>query len=190
MTKIFGDFFYLENSHEYLTMKFSPNRLSIQDRWRNNGLSADFLADYWTTFFPAYDHSSQKKQQQIKNVIGYIANELLENTMKFHCAETDVPISMTLHLCPHELFFYISNCVDAQAGEKFQKYINILLTENIEELYLKQLESNALDETHTISQMGLLTILHDYHAKLAWKFETIQDRVSYQLVITKIQLAI
>lgn len=46
-------------------------------------------------------------------MIGYIANELLENTMKFHCVESDVPISITLHLCPHELFFYISNCVDA-----------------------------------------------------------------------------
>jgi hypothetical protein len=75
---IFGDYYDIEDSQEYLTINFSPNRLSIQDRWRNNGLSADFLADYWSTFFPADDSLVQGTSKHARNIVGYIANELLE----------------------------------------------------------------------------------------------------------------
>ena len=30
---------------EYLTLAFSPTSAPLRSRWRNNGLSADFLAD-------------------------------------------------------------------------------------------------------------------------------------------------
>lgn len=40
-----------ESGREFLNLSFSPSSLSIQQRWRNNGLSADFVADYMTTFF-------------------------------------------------------------------------------------------------------------------------------------------
>ena len=38
---------------EYLTLVFSPVSVPLRSRWRNNGLSADFLGDYVTTFLPA-----------------------------------------------------------------------------------------------------------------------------------------
>jgi hypothetical protein len=31
---------------EYLTLAFSPLSAPLRSRWRNNGLSADFLGDY------------------------------------------------------------------------------------------------------------------------------------------------
>ena len=80
MTQIFGDFKEMENSrHEYLKISFSPTSRPLQQRWRNNGLSADFLADYLSTFFPGEDSSSQERQAEIKDAVNFIANELLEN---------------------------------------------------------------------------------------------------------------
>lgn len=188
MARIFGEYFDIDTSQEYLTINFSPNRLSITNRWRNNGLSADFLADYWSTFFPSDDYSSQKNAMHIKNIVGYIANELLENGMKFHCKTSDLPISISIHLFPDELILYMKNCVDATASERFQAYITMILNEDIEELYLRQLENNAQETEHTTSQMGFLTMVHDYQASLAWKFEPLSEPHGAQQVSTMVRL--
>ncbi len=70
---------------ESLLLRFSPSLLPPQQRWRNNGLSADFLADYVTTFFPKdeADPASAERQSTVKGAVNYIANELLENAMKY-----------------------------------------------------------------------------------------------------------
>lgn len=190
MTMIFGDYYDIEDSQEYLTINFSPNQLSIQDRWRNNGLSADFLADYWSTFLPADDSVAKKKSIHTKNIVGYIANELLENAMKFHCTDANSPISISIHLFPDGLIFYMGNCVEESIAERFQDYIRVLLSENIEDLYLRQLENNAKDPDHTTSRMGFLTMMHDYQAKVGWKFIAIPDCQSRQQVSTMVRLTL
>ena len=88
MAEIFGDFIdYLPSSQEFLIIGFSPSSTPLKQRWRNNGLSADFLADYLTTFFPGKedDPNTIQRQAEVKNAVSYIANELLENAMKFNC---------------------------------------------------------------------------------------------------------
>ena len=53
MKRTFGEFSELnEKDGEYLKIGFLPNSIPLQQRWRNNGLSADFLAGYVSTFFP------------------------------------------------------------------------------------------------------------------------------------------
>jgi len=47
MIQLFGDFKEEPvNSKEYLELGFSPSSMSLKHRWRNNGLSADFLAPF------------------------------------------------------------------------------------------------------------------------------------------------
>ncbi len=190
MAKIFGNYADVADSHEYLTLRFSPHQFSIQDRWRNNGLSADFLADYWTTFFPANDSSSLRRQAHVKNALSYIANELLENTMKFHCDASEKPISITLHLFPEKLLFYVTNCVEPPVAERFQDYIRTLLASDIEQRYFEQLETSAKDTTHSFSGMGYLTMIHDYEAELGWKFDDSPENPDRQQVTTMVHLPI
>lgn len=52
MTQIFGYYVDKPLSQDELSLRFSPSSIPIKDRWRNNGLSADFMADYLTAFFP------------------------------------------------------------------------------------------------------------------------------------------
>lgn len=187
MQKIFGDFIEQANGDEYLVIHFSPTSMPLQQRWRNSGLSADFLAEYWATFFPAHDVPTRNKQLEVKGAINYIANELLENVMKFSYQPADYPVSLGLYLYTHEFRFYASNAVDPEIVEDFQQRVQTLLTENLQELYLQQVEKNAASNTGG-SQLGLLTMLNDYGARVAWKFETPSDKPGVVVVTTMVQL--
>jgi hypothetical protein len=167
--------------------------LSIQERWRNNSLSADFLANYWGTFFPAHPSESlHHHRTEVQDTVSYIANELLENAIKFSYEPAKIPIKIGIYLSTHLLQFYVSNSVDPQMVEPFQHYIHKLLTEDPGELYIRQLERNAEEENSTESRLGFLTLLNDYEAKLGWKFETIQQEESRKSIVvtTMVELEI
>lgn len=75
MTQMYGEFCELnEGNGEYLKIGFQPNSVPLQQRWRNNGLSADFLAGYVSTFFPVEEDISAERQNEIKDAVSYIAN--------------------------------------------------------------------------------------------------------------------
>jgi Uncharacterized protein conserved in bacteria len=129
MIEIFGDFIERKNSQEYLIVGFSPSSIPLKQRWRNNGLSADFLADYLTTFFPGNqdDSSSLTRQAEIKSAVSYIANELLENAMKFNDENSQYPINIKLQLKKDGLIFSVANSISPLTVGKFQRYIQKLL---------------------------------------------------------------
>ncbi|NJM22645.1 MAG: hypothetical protein HC907_30025 [Richelia sp. SM1_7_0] len=50
MTQIFGEFIEKHPTKEKLTLEFLPDSISVEEFWRNNDLSANFIADFLTTF--------------------------------------------------------------------------------------------------------------------------------------------
>ena len=97
MAQIFGEFIEQQGADgEYLKIGFSPTSLPIQQCWRNNGLSADFLADYLSTFFLGEDATSAERQAEVKGAVSYVANELLENAMKFSYAPSHHAIRLAI----------------------------------------------------------------------------------------------
>lgn len=191
MKKTFGKFIKPEDGEEYLIIRFSPTAVPLQNRWRNNGLSADFLAEYWSTFFPAYNLASPLKQNEIKGGISYIANELLENMMKFSYAPANYPASLGLYLYSADFRFYGSNAINPANVANFQARIQKLLTEETAELYMLQIEKNASFPDPASSGLGLLTMLNDYEAKLAWQFEELlqPNRDKHVMVTTMVTLS-
>ena len=171
MTQIFGHFIARKDDQgEYLKIGFSPTSLPIQQRWRNNGLSADFLADYLSTFFPGDDHAAAERQTELKGTISYVANELLENAMKFSYAPSQHAIGLAMYLEPDAVSLYVTNSVDPHTVTSFQQIIERLLTGDIDTLYLEQLTYNAESDSADDSGLGYLTMLHDYGVALAWQF--------------------
>src|SRR5687768_13187016 len=163
MTQRFGNFIEREaGSGEYLKIGFSPASMPLQQRWRNNGLSADFLADYLITFFPGEDPNSAERQAEIKDAVSYMANELLENAMKFSYAPSQHTVSIEMFLEADVISLYATNSLDPATLEGFQAYIQRLLTEDPDELYMEQLERNAAAGDAGVSGVGFLTKLHDY----------------------------
>lgn len=192
MIQTFGDFIELPASQEYLIIGFSPSSIPLKQRWRNNGLSADFMADYLATFFPGNedDTSTIDRQAEIKSAVSYIANELLENAMKFNNETSEYPIDIKLQLESDGVIFSVVNSISPQAVDKFQAYIQQLLASEPSELYIQQLEKNAVEESCTDSGLGLLTMLTDYTAKIGWKFQTVHQDPEVIAVTTMVQLRV
>ncbi|MCY7384556.1 MAG: DUF6272 family protein [Microcoleus sp. CAN_BIN18] len=192
MIQTFGDFIEPTPSQEYLIIGFSPSSIPLKQRWRNNGLSADFLADYLTSFFPGNEDepSTINRQAEIKSAVSYIANELLENAMKFNDETSDYPIDIKLQLESDGVIFSVANSISPKAVNKFQAYIQQLLACEPSELYIEQLEKNAADDNCTGSGLGLLTMLSDYTTKIGWKFQTVQKEPEVIAVTTMVQLRV
>lgn len=174
MVQIFGDFNEksIENS-EFLMLGFSPNSVSTKRRWENNSLSADFLADYLTTFVPIDDNdpTTSERQEELEGAVSYIANELLENAMKFS-SEQFYPVSLQVHLYDDHLVLSLTNSISQKNLESFQEFLEELLNNDPQELYIRRMQKLQLDDNQKISRLGLLTMINDYNAKIGWKFES------------------
>ena len=189
--QILGDFIQnLPPSQEYLILSFSPSSIPLRQRWRNNCLSADFLADYLSTFFLGNNdrQPDSDKQAEVKSAVSYIANELLENGMKYSTPMSSFPISIQIHLNPDLIIFQLTNSIPTPQSRQFQNHIQTLLDSDPDELYITQLEKNALEENEE-SGLGLLTMLTDYGVKLGWKFEPLPQSAEVA-VTTMVQLTI
>jgi hypothetical protein len=155
---------------ESLNLRFSPSSIPLQQRWRNNGLSADFLADYVTTFFPRVedDPASETRRAEIKGAVNYIANELLENGMKYSAESLAFPIAILLQLDSERICFWETNTVTPNQATEYRAFIDRLMVTDPNEMYIEQLERSAEGGG---SGLGFLTMINDYAAELAWTFE-------------------
>jgi hypothetical protein len=158
---------------EYLTMAFSPTSAPLRSRWRNNGLSADFLGDYVTTFLPTNGGIAavKNKQNEIKHTVTYIANELLENAMKYHQTDVETPIRIHLELASDHLTVSVSNGISVVQAGRYKEFVEHLQGGDAGDLLLRQQEENAKSGESTVSCLGLLTIISDYDARLDWRFD-------------------
>src|SRR5215510_14442673 len=191
MIRTFGHFIARKDGPgEYLKIVFSPTSLPIQQRWRNNGLSADFLADYLTTFFPGDDRAVAECHAELKSAVSYVANELLENAMKFSYASSQHAISIAMYLEAEAVSLYVTNSVDPHAVAAFQQTIERLFVEDTDTLYMEQLMHNAESDSADSSSMGYLTMLHDYGVALAWKFAPSFQDPDVVMVTTMARLAV
>ena len=196
--KILGDFRddIPETHHEYLKLGFSPSSLSVQQRWRTNGLSADFVADYLTTFLRVYDTGGQDddsdaRDHEIKDAVSFIANELLENAMKFNYEPVDQPIQFNLHLLPEAsavVLLSVTNGISEAGMGKLQSFIREFLATDPDDFYTRQLEKAAAGAT--ASGRGFITIRNDYSGRLGWKFEQSSSDLSPITVTTMVQLTL
>ena len=191
MNQIFGCYVDKPLTQDELTLKFSPSSISIKERWRNNGLSADFMADYLTTFIPNDENEEQRKSRQIeiKSAASYIANELLENSMKYCDMSTKFPITIQLQLDADQIRFFVTNSIPKPTLEKFQNFIQELIESDPNDMYINQLEKSAEAEEGTSSGLGLLSMVNDYSAMLGWKFQMVQEKPEIIAVTTMVQLA-
>jgi hypothetical protein len=181
----------IPESQEYLTLNFTPSSTpQRQQRWQNYGLSADFLGDYFSTFFPSEDvpESSINLKDTVKATVSYIANELLENAVKYSVPSPHSPISIALHLFDQDIIFKIANYADQAVAQKYQDFVQRLQSADIGELYTQQLEKTALGEGE--SSMGILTVIHDYAAQGGWRFEPLIDNPTVSKVTVMMHLVV
>jgi hypothetical protein len=192
MPQIFGDF--VESfplAQDSLELTFTPNSLPIKKRWRSNRLSANFMADYFSNFLPVdEDDLAQKRRiKESKGAVSYVANELLENAIKFNNQGTNFKIKFGIYFIEEAdltAVLFATNSVSAEGLDKFQKFIQELLCSDPEKLYVQQIEKTAQEENSGESGLGFLTMINDYSAKLGWKFEIVQKEPKMIAVTTMV----
>ena len=186
----FGDFIELDENRagESLSLRFSPSSTPLRHRWRNNGLSADFLAGYVSTFLPADDNGDGAvgRKTEVAAAVGYVANELLENAMKYGGAETGRPISMRLHLEEKRIIFHQTNTAAPSRVDSLRAFIAGLEELGAADMLLRQMENGGGESG---SGLGLLTMANDYGAKLAFQI-TKEKENGEALVTTQVELNI
>jgi len=180
MPQIFGDFVEsFSPAHDSLELTFTPNSLPIKKRWRSNRLSANFMADYFSNFLQVdEDDPAQKRRiKESKGAVSYVANELLENAIKFNDRGTNFKIKFGIYFIEEAdltAVLFATNSVSAEGLDKFQKFIQELLCSDPEKFYVQQIEKSAEEENSGASGLGFLTMINDYSAKIGWKFEIVQ----------------
>ena len=192
MVQIFGDFIEADGYREDLTLGFSPSSLPLKQRWRNNGISADYIAEFLTTIFPNDLNDSTTKTQliEIKSAVNYIANELLENAMKYCDQKASYPITVHIQLVANEVRLFLENSIIPSTAENFQTFIRQLLNSDPDELYIQQLEKSAEEDHPTSSGLGFISMITDYSAKLGWKFQILEQNPVVMTVTTMVRLVL
>lgn len=164
---------HIPASQEYLTLNFSPASGPRQQRWSNYGLSADFLGDYFAAFFPgdALPDSKINRRDSVKATVSFIANELLENAVKYNASDVNHPITISLHLYDTRIIFNAVNHATQAVVERYRTFIHQVTDAQVDldDVYAQQLEKTAMG--HGDSCMGLLTMMCDYSARFGWQFE-------------------
>ncbi|MGB0561274.1 MAG: DUF6272 family protein [Spirulinaceae cyanobacterium] len=196
MSQLFGEFietFPPEN--DSLEITFTPSSRPIKQRWRNNRLSAYFVADYFITFLPFEEETpgQEKRIRDSKGAVSYVANELLENAMKFNNRDVNEKIKFGIQFLddPYATAaIYTTNAVDLAVIDAFQHHIQQLLASDPSELYLQQVEKSLAMPSEGSSGLGLITMLNDYSAKLGWKFDPPNAHKSAMTVTTMAQIVV
>ena len=201
MNKIFGD--YIEEFSpelDSLEMSFTPNTRSIRKRWTNNRLSAQFVGDYFSAFLPTDedDRDCDRRIKESKAAVSYVANELLENAMKFSDLQSNFKVRFGVYFLDNHsqpnsditAVLYVTNSVIPENAEKFQAFLAELLASDPEELYVTQVENSLEEENSEASGLGFLTMINDYAAKLGWKFDTINAEPQILTVTSMAQIKV
>lgn len=190
MSQIIGTFIeeVLDDSKIFM-MEFFIHAIPVKKRKQTRYLSLAFMVEYLANFFPVTeDVESFQKQLQLKGAVNYIANELLDNSIKYNYESGKYPIRFAIYLLDCELVFVSRNCADKKTVDKLNGFISEIINSDVNELYFRQLEKGA-EEKSEESQLGFLSILNDYEAKLGWKVETVSKEPEITSVTTMVQLA-
>ncbi|MEO0536049.1 MAG: DUF6272 family protein [Cyanobacteria bacterium P01_A01_bin.123] len=171
MTLILGDFIeYLPSKRDSATINFTFSYNSANHQYLNNHLSFGIIAIHMLKSIGIqFSNNATGKENEIRNSVDYIANELLENSIKYG-EHSFHEINIEIHVFECRVVIISTNLVNELREKLFQTYIQKIITSDVSELYFKQLEENI--DNNQKSGLGLLTIINDYKAKVGWKFES------------------
>jgi hypothetical protein len=138
--------------------------------WRRVSLSSDFLARYYSFYFPYREKAKGRiSREAAENSISFVLNELIENTAKYSNTP-DTGVRVRVLLLERTILLEVSNSVTEALADEFLASMREVLAGNTEELYLRKLEAN-LEQARSDSGLGFLTLINDYQIALGFKFE-------------------
>jgi hypothetical protein len=134
--------------------------------WVHCGPTAEFFG----TLIAGVAGKSGHDANEVRHSVSYLANELLENAVKFRARGTgDVRLEVRFDRSTFELV--LSNFTEEKAASGLRAFLADLETRDPGELLMERIEANAADESNMGSGLGILTLLNDYGVRLGWTLE-------------------
>ena len=145
------------------------NRIRLADgplglAWQHCGVTSEFLGD----FFALRRAGDGGDYNEARHSIGYLANELLENAVKFRQGDG---IELEASLDGGRFEMCIRNRIDEKTARTFQELLAELTSRDPGDLLIERIEKNAENAHSSGSGLGLLTLMSDYGARLGWRFQ-------------------
>ncbi|NMG09634.1 DUF6272 family protein [Brasilonema sp. UFV-L1] len=196
MAQLFGEFINdFPPEQDFLQLTFTPSSRPIKQRWKNNRLSAHFVADYMANFIPVDedDPNSERRIKESKGAVSYVANELLENAIKFNDEKLKYKVKFGIHFIENSdnvmAVMFATNTVKPGDVDKLKAFIEELLSSDPDDMYINQIEKSAEEDTEA-SGLGLLTMINDYGAVLGWNIDIIEGDSPVVTVTTMAQIKV
>lgn len=189
MSPVYGNFVEPKPFEgEFLDIAIAMSSGSVEADWRKNTLCAEFIAKYMLNTISALRSEDEIEPRDIKDAINYIANEMFENAVKFTSSIGNRSVTFTVHIDGTTIRFYVRNRIDEPQIAPFQTLIAELLNGDVSEMYFARLEANIDNDSESSSGLGYLSIMNDYDADIAWKFESSNDTHEPAFVTTMIEI--
>jgi hypothetical protein len=167
-SQTFGDYNPVIAALHRLDLTIYPYAAGLS--WSAAGQTANYIGEYLGALLPP--GTSPSARRELSGSISFVANELLENAVKFHY-NSFLPVTCCVQQGETEICLQVANSVNPLKLPKFFRLIRELLRHDPAELFMLHLE-NSLDVLNeSKSGLGLITILNDYGGKLGWHFESL-----------------
>lgn len=145
-----------------ITFHEGPLELS----WFHCGATAEFLGD----FFGDLAGEADLDANEARHSINYLANELLENAVKFRAVGAgEIRIEASLEGDSFEML--LSNYAASETTGRFEALLEEIVSRDPGDLLIERIEANAAGDNAGGSGLGILTLMNDYGVKLGWAFE-------------------
>ena len=149
-------------NYQLLKTEYDKNGLLIH-RFSFGEIALQFLK----IIYVSYLDKDLLAEAEIRQSVDYIANELLENSIKYSDL-TATKIKLEINVATQYITVSSTNLISENRRNIFLDYIREIRYSDPSELYIKQLEQSLNDNDK--SGLGLLSIIHDYKAEISWKF--------------------
>lgn len=162
MTTLFG------TANLGIGMKQNVSRMRLFDgpldlSWHHCATTSDVIAEIYALRF----QTSPNAYKDARHSIGYLVNELIENAVKFR-ARGEIVIEASADT--NNFLLKVSNDLDIDSALEFQQLLSEITEGDPGELLIRRIEANAERVDMSGSGLGLLTLMSDYNARLAWVF--------------------
>ena len=143
---------------------FHAGQLNL--KWQHCSSSADFLTDFFSRLI--VEESPATDIADLRNSISYMANELIENAIKFRSAGD---MEIEAGLSDGDFVLRISHWISVSNSCRFQALLAEITAGDPGDLLIARIEANAMGDSDKGSGLGLLTLLNDYGARITWNFQ-------------------
>lgn len=172
----------------YSEANFLLNYQQLKEEYTRNGLLVshysfgEIALQFMKNLHPGYFSQGFLSAAEIRQSVDYIANELLENSIKYS-DNTATRINLEIHVTKQAIAVISTNMISEDRSDVFSNYLRKIIRSDTSEMYIRQLEKNLGDNNK--SGLGLLSMIHDYRAKINWEFTTIDrsNRVLSRIVV-------